>query len=75
MWGDMVEVILLMILSTAGPSAVISVIGYAGILALSRNPSSAAKVQLTMILGFVFAEAIAIIALLVIFHLYVGRMS
>ncbi len=69
----MAEIILLMILSTMGPSAVIAVIGYAGILALSRNPTSAPKVQMTMILGFVFAEAIALIALLVIFHLFVGK--
>jgi F0F1-type ATP synthase membrane subunit c/vacuolar-type H+-ATPase subunit K len=69
----MIEIFLIMILSTAGPSAVIAVIGYAGILALSRNPSSAPKIQITMILGFVFAEAIAIIALFVTFHLYVGR--
>ena len=66
----MVSIALLMLLSTLGPSLVIAVIGYAGILALSRNPSSAPKVQLTMILAFVFAESIAIIALLLIFHLY-----
>ena len=66
----MASIALLMLLSTLGPSAVIAVIGYAGILALSRNPSSAPKVQLTMILAFVFAESIAIIALLLIFHLY-----
>ena len=71
----MIEIMLLMILSTAGPSAVIAVIGYAGILALSRNPSSAPKVQITMILGFVFAEAIAVIALLVIFHLFAGKIT
>ena len=69
----MINIILLMILSTAGPSAVIAVIGYAGIIALSRNPSSAPKIQLTMILGFVFAEAIAVLALLVIFHLFAGK--
>lgn len=69
----MTNIILLMLLSTAGPSAVIALIGYAGILALSRNPSSAPKIQLTMILGFVFAEAIAVIALLVIFHLFAGK--
>ena len=62
-----------MILSTAGPSAVIAVIAHTAILALSRNPSSAAKVQLTMILGFVFAEAIALVALLVIFQLAAGK--
>lgn len=69
----MTQIILLMILSTAGPSAVIAVIGYAGILALARNPSSAPKVQIIMILGFVFAEAIAVIAMLVTFHLFVGK--
>lgn len=69
----MTNIILIMILSTAGPSAAIAIIAYAGILALSRNPSSAPKVQITMILGFVFAEAIAVIALLVTFHLFAGK--
>lgn len=69
----MTSIMLLMVLSTAGPSAVIAVIGYAGIMALARNPSSAPKIQLTMILGFVFAEAIALISLLVIFQLFVGK--
>ncbi len=69
----MLSMILLLILSTAGPSAVIAVIGYAGIIALSRNPTSAPKIQMTMILGFVFAEAIALVALLVIFNLFVGK--
>ena len=69
----MTNIILLMILSTAGPSAVIAVIGYAGIIGLSRNPSSAPKIQMTLILGFVFAEAIALVALLVIFHLFAGK--
>ena len=71
----MTQIILLMILSTFGPSAVIAVISYAGIIALSRNPSSAPKIQITMILGYVFAEAIAIIALLVIFHLFAGKVG
>ena len=71
----MTQILLLMILSTMGPSAVIAVISYAGILAISRNPSSAAKIQMLMIQGYVFAESIAIIALLVIFHLFAGRVS
>ncbi len=69
----MANIVLLMILSTLGPSLVIAVIGFAGILALSRNPSSAPKIQMTMILGFVFAEAIAIVALLTIFQMYGGK--
>lgn len=71
----MAEIILLMLLCTAGPSAVIGFLGYASILALARNPSAAPKVQITMILGFIFAEAIALVALLVIFHLFVGRVG
>ena len=69
----MATLILLMLLSTAGPSAVIALIGYAGIVALSRNPSAAPKIQMTMILAFVFAEAIALVALILIFYLFSGR--
>lgn len=69
----MATLILLMLLSTAGPSAVIALIGYAGIVALSRNPSAAPKIQMTMILAFVFAEAIALVALILIFYLFSGK--
>jgi len=64
-------IILILILSTLGPSFVIAAVGYASIQALGRNPSAAPKIQLSMILAFIFAEAIAVIALLVIFHLFV----
>ena len=69
----MATLILLMLLSTAGPSAVIALIGHAGIIALSRNPSAAPKIQMTMILAFVFAEAIALVALILIFYLFSGK--
>jgi F0F1-type ATP synthase membrane subunit c/vacuolar-type H+-ATPase subunit K len=64
-------IILILILSTLGPSFVIAAVGYASIQALGRNPSAASKIQLSMMLAFIFAEAIAVIALLVIFHLFV----
>jgi len=64
-------IILILILGTLGPSFVIAAVGYASIQALGRNPSAAPKIQLSMILAFIFAEAIAVIALLVIFHLFV----
>lgn len=62
--------LVIVLLVTLGPSVVIAVIGYAGMQALGRNPSAAPKIQTSMILGFLFAEAIAVIALLILFHLF-----
>jgi len=62
--------VLIMFLSTLGPSLVIGYVGYAAVKALGRNPSAAPKIFLTMMLVFIFVEAIAIIALLVIFNLF-----
>jgi len=64
-------IILILIISTLGPSFVIAVIGYSSIQALARNPSASPKIQTSMILAFVFAESIAVISLIVIFHLFV----
>jgi F0F1-type ATP synthase membrane subunit c/vacuolar-type H+-ATPase subunit K len=55
-----------------GPSLVIAAIGYASIRALGRNPSAAPKILQAMIVALVFAMAIAVIALLVLFQLF-GR--
>jgi F-type H+-transporting ATPase subunit c len=63
-------VVLLMLLSTLGPSLVIGYVGYGAVKALGRNPSAAPKIFLSMMFAFIFAEAIAIIALLVIFNLF-----
>ncbi len=62
--------ILMMLISTLGPSLVIGMVGYASVRALGRNPSAAPKILTSMILAFIFAEAIALIALLVIFNLF-----
>ena len=64
---------LILLAVTLGPSFIIGVVGYASIQALGRNPSAAPKIQMAMIIAFVFAEAIAVIALLVVFNLFAGR--
>jgi F0F1-type ATP synthase membrane subunit c/vacuolar-type H+-ATPase subunit K len=53
-----------------GPSAVFAATGFASISALGRNPSSAPKIFTAMIIALVFAEALAIIAMLVVFQLF-----
>lgn len=66
-----VTIILIMIISTIGPSFVIAAVGYSSIQALGRNPSASPKIMTSMIIAFIFAEAIAVISLLVIFHLFI----
>jgi len=63
-------IFLIMFVTILGPSAVIAAIGYASIRALGRNPSAAPKILLAMIISLVFAEAIAVIALLILFQLF-----
>jgi len=65
-------IISVMLVTILGPSAVIAAIGFASIRALGRNPSAAPKILMAMIIALVFAEAIAVIALLVLFQLFVG---
>ncbi len=62
--------ILIMIISTLGPSVVIALVGSASVKALGRNPSAAPKILISMILAFIFAEAIAIVGLLVVYNLF-----
>ncbi|MBU0683737.1 MAG: ATP synthase F0 subunit C [Candidatus Omnitrophica bacterium] len=56
--------IFVMLISSLGPSIVIALVGYASVQGLSRNPSASSKILITMILSFIFAEAIAVISLL-----------
>jgi F-type H+-transporting ATPase subunit c len=63
-------IFLVMFVTIVGPSAVIAAIGYASIRALGRNPSAAPKILQAMIIALVFAEAIAIVALLILFQLF-----
>jgi len=61
-----------MMMAVLGPAIVISVVGFATIKALGRNPSAAPKIYTGVILMLVFAEATSIISLLVIFQLFGG---
>ncbi len=69
---DSLIIFLVMFVTIIGPSAVIACIGYASIRALGRNPSAAPKILQAMIIALVFSEAIAVIALLILFQIF-GR--
>jgi len=62
-------VIVIMLLSTLGPAAVIGVVGYAAVKAVARNPSASPRILMSMIVAFLFAEAIAVLALLMVYQL------
>ena len=53
-----------------GPSAVFAMSSFASIQALGRNPSSASKIFTAMIIALVFAQTLAIIAMLIVFQLF-----
>ena len=63
-------ILLIMLVATLGPSLVIALVGYSAVRALGRNPSASPRILLSMVLAFIFAEAVAIIALLVVFNLF-----
>ena len=65
-----VTIVLIMLIATLGPALVIGLVGYAAVRALGSNPSAAPRIFISMILAFVFIEAVAVIALLVILHLF-----
>ena len=59
-----------MFLSTMGPSLVIAYVGAAALKALARNPAAAPKILLSMVTAFLFAEGIAVLALLLVYGLF-----
>ncbi|MFA5356750.1 MAG: ATP synthase F0 subunit C [Candidatus Omnitrophota bacterium] len=63
-------IIIIFGLCLLGPCAVFAAASYASISALGRNPSSAPKIFTAMIIALVFAEALAIIAMLISFQLF-----
>ena len=52
-----------------GPSVVFALVSFASINALGRNPSNAPKIFTAMVIALVFAQALAIIAMLMVFQL------
>jgi F-type H+-transporting ATPase subunit c len=59
-----------MLLSTLGPAVVVGFVGYSAVKAVGRNPSASARILLAMIVSFIFAEAIAVMSILMIFGLF-----
>ncbi|MDD5466040.1 MAG: ATP synthase F0 subunit C [Candidatus Omnitrophica bacterium] len=53
-----------------GPCAVFAAGTFSSITALGRNPSSAPKIFTAMIIALVFAQSLAIIAMLIVFQLF-----
>ena len=52
------------------PMIVMAAAGFASISALGRNPSSAPKILTAMVVTLLFAEALAIVAFLVVWQLF-----
>ena len=63
-------IIAVMFIAVMAPSVVIAILGHAIIKGLARNPSSASKMFLGMVVMLIFVEAIAILGILVIFQLF-----
>jgi len=61
---------LLMFVSTLGPAVIIGMVGKSAVRAVGRNPSAAPKILLVMMISFIFAEAVAIMAILLVFSLF-----
>ena len=64
--------ILMMFVSVIGPSIVIAAVGYASIMAMGRTPSASPKIFVAMLISLVFAEALGIISLLVMYSIHSG---
>ncbi|MFH2137137.1 MAG: hypothetical protein ABII88_01345 [Candidatus Omnitrophota bacterium] len=66
------QIILLFIfmLCILGPSGVMAIAAFASISALGRNPSAAPKIFTAMTITLVFAEALAIVAMLIVYQLF-----
>jgi F0F1-type ATP synthase membrane subunit c/vacuolar-type H+-ATPase subunit K len=64
------SILLIFALALILPCWVFAACGKASISALGRNPTAAPKILQTMIIVLVFAEAAAILAILVAFQLF-----
>lgn len=64
---------LIFTLCILGPAAVMAATGYASLGALGRNPSAAPKILTAMTITLIFAEAVAIVAFLVVWQLFTPK--
>lgn len=65
-----IMIIVVVAVCVLGPAFVIGTVGYAAVIALGRNPSASPKILTAMLVAFLYAEAIALVALLVAFQLF-----
>lgn len=65
-------ILLIFFLCVLGPSGVMAAAAFASINALGRNPSAAPKIFTAMTIALIFAEALAIIAMLIVYQLFQG---
>jgi len=65
-----IALLLIFALCIFAPCWVFAVCGKSSIGALGRNPSAAPRILTVMIIVLIFAEAVAIIAMLVVFQLF-----
>lgn len=63
-------IILIMFLATIGPAVVVGAVGYAAVKSVGRNPSASPRILIAMIVAFIFAEAIAVMSLLMVYNLF-----
>ena len=68
--GRNIALVIIFIFCILGPCAVFAAAGFSSINALGRNPSSAPKIFTAMIITLVFAQALALIVILVVFQLF-----
>ncbi len=63
-------IILIMFLSTLGPSIIIAFVGSWAVRSLARNPSAAPEILTSLVIAFLFSAGIAFAALLIVYLLF-----
>lgn len=64
------KIFLAVLLGTLGPGLVIGLVGYAAIKAVRRNPSAAKRILTSMVITFIFVEAMVALAFIMIHILF-----
>ena len=65
-----VALMIIFLFCILGPCAVFAASVFASINSLGRNPSAAPRILSAMIIAMTFAEALAFVAMLVVFQLF-----
>ena len=65
-----IALIIIFIFCILGPCLVFAAASFSGIQALGRNPSAAPKIFTAMVIALIFAQSLAIIAMLIVFQVF-----